>query len=283
MHRLTGATHAHPGRRRRLAFAALAGGLAIVVVAQRLTPVARPPLYDGVVVTEAYRWLSPPPGQLGGAQGASGTETVQGASPVVALATPEEPPQAQIFAAPGTLVLPPGTTSLKLSIDPIPPTGAPRDGSIAGNEYRIVVATQTGATVAGEAGGNVTIVIRGPANVSNATIERFADGTWQLLPTDATGLPATFLAVVTDFGDFALVVPAAATAPPTFTSAPETSALATSAALAITGSATAESSEGGSSGVPPPQPAPLLLLGGVGAAVIVAGLLIAAWRHRRTE
>lgn len=279
-------------RARGLALAALCSGLLIVTLAQRLAPLAGPPLYDGVVVTAPYRWLSPPPGQPGGAQGASGTTAVHGDSPVVALATPEEPPQAQIFAAPGTLVLPPGTTSLKLSIEPIRPDAPPPGGAVAGNEYRILVTNQAGAAVAGRAGGDVSIVIRGPAYVAGATIEKFAAGTWQPLPTDTTGLPATFLAVVTDLGDFALVVPAAATPPPPARPVPPAKTPSEASSPAAGGPRTpvfsgTSSEPRGGSGARSAGAAPTglgflpLLVAAALAAAIGAGLVAAARRARR--
>ena len=56
--------------RRAAALSALGAGLLVIVAARLLVPAA-PPLYDGVVPVEAYRWLDPPPGQLGGAKGAT--------------------------------------------------------------------------------------------------------------------------------------------------------------------------------------------------------------------
>ena len=44
-----------------------------------------------------------------------------GASPLLALATAEEPPQGQVFGTDGALVLPAGTNSIKVSITPILP------------------------------------------------------------------------------------------------------------------------------------------------------------------
>jgi len=190
------------------ALAAIVFGLAIVVLAQRLTPVAGPPLYDGVVVEDPYRWLSPPSGFSGGAQGAKGVVPVDGAkSPDLAVGTQEQPPQVQIFAGAGYLVMPPGTTSLNVSIDPVQPTSQPTDGVIAGNVYRISLTNQNGATVGGQSSGGVTIVLRGPPSLPAATVERLSGGTWTKLQTDPAGTPHMFTAVVTDFGDYALVAP----------------------------------------------------------------------------
>jgi hypothetical protein len=194
--------------RRNLALAAMLVGMAMVLTAQRLGRVAGPPLFDGVVVADPYRWLSPPSGELGGAQGASDTVGVQGASPVIALATPEEPPQAQIFAPPGSLILPSGTTSLALSIQPVQPVSQPPGWTIVGNVYRISVVSQGGMPATGRVGDDVTVVLRGPPSATMGVIERYANGSWQEQPTDSGGLPAMFVTSVTYFGDFAVALPA---------------------------------------------------------------------------
>lgn len=265
----------------RRALAVLAAGLAGVVAVQRLTPVAGPPLFDGVVVADAYRWLSPPPGQLGGAQGATGTTGVHGASPVVALATPEQPPQAQIFAAPGTLVLPPGTTSLRLSIEPVQPGAAPSDGAIAGNVYRIQVVNQAGGAAAGQPGGDVSIVLRGPLSATQAKVEHLEGGTWQAVQTQPTGLPATFLAVVTGFGDFALVVPGApSAAPATHPASAATGATAPVAGTPVIGSGGPGEGESGTASPAELGVWPFLVVAAI-TGLIVVGFLFALRQHRR--
>jgi len=194
--------------RRGLAAAALACGFAIVVVAQRLTPITGPPLYDGVVVEDTYRWLAPPPGYAGQPQSAAASGAVQGGqSPNLSVGTPEQPPQAQVFAGQGYLVLPPGTTTINVSIEPVAPAAEPEDGVIAGNVYRFSVTNQGGAAISGNQSGGVTVVLRGPPNLPSATIERLAGGSWTALQTDPAGTPHMFTAVVTDFGDFAIVAP----------------------------------------------------------------------------
>jgi hypothetical protein len=196
-------------RRRRFAAACLALGLGVAGLAQVMAPLAGPPLYDGVVPTEPYIYLTPPAGAQGGAQGASATLALEGGtSPLVAIATPETVPQAQIFAAPGSLTLPPGTTSLSASITPIPPSSEPTDGHISGNVYRISVTNQAGTPVTAPAAAQVSIVMRGAdPELLNGVVARFANGTWQRLETAPAGLGGTFLAVVTEFGDFAVLAP----------------------------------------------------------------------------
>lgn len=194
--------------RRGLALAALACGLVVVVAAQRFAPLAGPPLYDGVVVEDPYKWLSPPAGFAGGAQPATASGAVQGSqSPDLGVGTPEQPPQAQVFAGQGYLVMPPGTTSISVSIQPVPPASQPTDGVIAGNVYRISLTNQSGAAISGQASGGVTIVLRGPPNLPTARIERLTAGSWTALQTDPAGTPHMFTAVVTEFGDFAIVAP----------------------------------------------------------------------------
>ena len=124
---------------------------------------------------------------------------------MLALATAEEPPQAQVFGTDGALVLPSGTSSIKVSITPILPVSLPIDGHIAGNVYQISVANQQGVALTAPASAQVTVVIRGPGGTVGATIERYADGAWKPLKTEETGSAAQYLAVVTEFGVFTLV------------------------------------------------------------------------------
>jgi len=194
--------------RRRLALAALVCGFGVVVATQRLAPIAGPPLYDGVVVEDPYKWLSPPAGFSGGVQSAAASGAVQGdKNPDLSVYTPEQPPQAQVFAGQGYLVMPAGTTTINVSIKPVPAAAQPSDGVIAGNVYRFSLTNQNGAALSGSSGGGVTIVLRGPPNLPSATIERLAGGSWTVLQTDPAGTPHMFTAVVTDFGDFAIVAP----------------------------------------------------------------------------
>jgi hypothetical protein len=194
--------------RRRLGPFALAIGLAIVVAAQRLAPIGGPPLYDGVIVEAPYVWLSPPAGFSGGAQGVDQTIPVQGGqSPDLGIGTSENPPQAQLFAGAGFMNMPAGTTSIKVSIEPVTPESLPGGWTIAGNVYRFTVTNQAGQPVTGQASGGVTIELRGPATLNAPAIEHFSGGKWSELAADSLGEPNMYSAVVTDFGDFALVEP----------------------------------------------------------------------------
>lgn len=211
-----------PGETSR-AIRALAAGLLLAAGAQLLAPLPGPPLYDGLVTVEPYRWLSPPPGEQGGAEGVTAVVPVTGSqSPLVTLSTTEVPPQASLFAEPGALTLPPGTTSLSVAIEPVPvDAGAapPADGHVTGNVYRVTIATQTGTLVTAPAAAEVTVILRAPDDTATeGTVAELVSGTWAPIKTEAAGLGASFVAIVTTFGDFALLEPG--TAPSTAATTP---------------------------------------------------------------
>ena len=137
-----------PRRVRRTGLAACALGLGIAAAAQLAAPLATPPLYDGVVVVQPYVFVNPPAVKPGGAKGASAHLALSGSkSPLVALATPEQPPQAQVVAGDGTLVLPATATALDVSITPLDPsvdTAAASTARVLGNVYRFAVVDQAG-------------------------------------------------------------------------------------------------------------------------------------------
>ena len=191
----------------------------------RLALPAAPPLYDGVVPITPYLWLDPPPGDPGGATGATADIPVRsGKSPLVAVATPELEPQAQIFGPPGGLTVPPGARTIKVAIQPVPGEGVATDGHVDGNVYRIAVTDENGTALTAPASARVSVVLRAtdPAR-AEATIARLSAGSWQPLKTSSSGFGGSFISVVTEFGDFAVIVPGAgpstaATAGPTASS-----------------------------------------------------------------
>ena len=148
---------------RRAAIALSASGLALIALARVASPSA-PPLYDGVVVQEPYRYVSPGPGQAGSPAAFTTTEQVSGgSSPAIAAATQESPPQAQLIAAAGAFTLAAGTTAMTVSITPVAPVA--NTPGLRGNIYRFRVADQAGHDLATAPGSTVTIVLRAPANV----------------------------------------------------------------------------------------------------------------------
>jgi hypothetical protein len=207
-------------RDRRLGLAALGLGILMIGVSQRIAPLTEPPLYDGVYVPLPYVWFVPPAGLKGGAKGAKGSVGVDGtANRLIAIATPEQDPQAQLLATSGALVLPAGTTSIKFSIEPVLPTELPADGHIDGNVYQISVTNQAGAPLSAPPSALVTVVLVSPHSDPDRTIELDMGQGWQKLATQNQG-PGVWLAVVSQFGQFAVVAPGPAASPyPTATPA----------------------------------------------------------------
>jgi hypothetical protein len=205
-----------PRRMRRTGLAACALGLGIAAAAQLAAPLATPPLYDGVVVVQPYVFVNPPAGKPGGAKGASAHLALSGSrSPLVALATPEQPPQAQVVAGDGTLVLPATATALDVSITPLDPSvdaAAASTARVLGNIYRFAVVDQAGDAATAPASALVTVVLRAPEDAPGATLGQLVDGAWQPLKSEPM-FGSTYVAVVTSFGDFAVIVPGASTLP----------------------------------------------------------------------
>lgn len=273
---------------RRLGLAALALGLAIAAAAQVAAPLASAPLYDGVVVVQPYVYVNPPAGKPAGAQGASAHLPMNGhKSPLVVFATPEQPPQAQVVAGDGTLVVPPSATALQASITPLDPSvdaAAAGAARILGNVYRITIVDQAGAAATAPASGLVTVVLRAPEDVPGAQIGLVVNGTWHPLKSEPM-FGSTYVAVVTDFGDFAIIVPGATPASPSASGAAPSSlapsatgaggtstATVPPAASQGPGSGSATASDGPSSGQVLGALVFLLLLGFIGAGPIVTAL-----------
>ena len=163
---------------------------------------------------DPYRYLAPASGQRGDPGSATASAAVRdGRSPAIRVATGEQPPQAQLLAAPGAFVLPAGTTDVRVAITPVvPPAQAPRDGQIAGNVYRVQVTNQAGVALTASAAARVSVALRAPAGVLTiASVERLSPAGWQRI-SSAPEVGSLVLAVATSFGDFALVVPASAAA-----------------------------------------------------------------------
>jgi hypothetical protein len=197
--------------RRRVRAAILAVGLGLIVLSQLLAGAATAPLFDGVVVEEPYRFVEPPPSGATDPFSASAVEVVvNGAMPLVAIATEETPPQAQMIAQADAFAIAAGTTSVAVSIEPNPPT----DPRIVGNVYRFTVTDQAGAPLAIVRGAVVTIVLRAPQPDPAAMVAHLDGGQWVTLTTQHGGLPDLYAANITQLGDFAMLAPAAAPSAP---------------------------------------------------------------------
>jgi hypothetical protein len=288
-------------RDRRIGLAALGLGILMIGVSQRIAPLTEPPLYDGVYVPLPYVWFVPPAGLKGGAKGAKGSVGVDGtANRLIAIATAEQDPQAQLLATSGALVLPAGTTSVKFSIEPVLPTELPADGHIDGNVYQISVTNEAGAPLSAPPSALVTVVLVSPHSDPDRTIELDMGQGWQKLATQNQG-PGIWLAVVSQFGQFAVVAPGTAASPyPTATppagagasssssASPSSPASSTAPASVgdvpsigvIAGSASpsqAPSAVAASGGGPPIAPIGV----GVALAILLAGAILLARSRRK--
>jgi hypothetical protein len=165
------------------------------------------PLFDGVVVADPYRYLAPPPGGDGSPTSVAETfDLDNGVSPAFAVYTDEEPPQAEVMAHGGELSIPAGSSSIKVTIDPIAPPATEPTTEIAGNVYRFAVTDQAGTALALSAGQTMTIALRGPAGIpGDASIARLENGTWRPQQTSPSGLPDFLLTNTTALGDFAVL------------------------------------------------------------------------------
>jgi hypothetical protein len=182
----------------------LAIGLAVIVGSQLVAPHRAPPLYDGVVVEEPYRYLSPPPGRPDQPMSFKATLSLDaGQSPKIAAATPESPPQAQLIAAAGAFGLPPGTTSVSVSIEPVAPAIPLLGLTIVGNVYRIAVTNQAGLALKPLTA--VRVLLRAPTADPSPALARFTGSMWQEVPSrhDIAGMVD---ANVGELGEFAAVV-----------------------------------------------------------------------------
>lgn len=287
---------------RRVGLAMVGLGALLIGIAQAIAPLSQPPLYDGLFVNLPYVWLVPPAGAKGGAAGATGSTGLDGAkNRLIAVATPEVEPQAQLLATSGALVLPAGTTSIKFSIEPVLPQALPADGHIDGNVYRISVTNQAGAPLSAPASSLVTVVLRSPHSDTDRTMELETAQGWQRLDTQNQG-PGTWLTVVTTFGDFAMVAPGASGSPyPTATppAGPGASGAAPSPGEVPGGSSLPSASAdlpsiGTVGGNPNPSPGPgavepapnggppIILIGGlIVLALIGAGIALVARGRRK--
>jgi hypothetical protein len=208
----------------------VAAGIVLSWAAHGLAPSAVAPLFDGVFVEDPYRYVDPPVGAAGDPLPVQVTQPVSGgAVPLLAVATVEVPPQAQMIAQADAFEISPDVSSLIVTITP----SEPSDGQVTGNVYTFSVTDQDGSALAVLPSALVTIVLRAPqTNPQDAQIARRDGVRWLLLPTDYGGLPDVFSANVDQLGDYALVLTGAS----------------------ASGSAT-ESSAAMSSPVPSPTPA----------------------------
>jgi hypothetical protein len=191
---------------RRLGGLLVLVGLGVALAVQVAAPVGLP-LYDGVSVIEPYRYLDPANGQIGNPTSFLAEPKVQGGtSPVIAAATTESPPQAQLIVQKGAFEVPAGTTSLRITITPIEPEAQPAVGTIAGNVYRFTATDEAGNALAPKRCDQcLSLVLRAPEGVSDGVIERFENGQWTAVETLHYGIASMSQSNVTALGDYAVV------------------------------------------------------------------------------
>jgi len=193
-------------RDRAVGWLAVLAGLGLAVAVQVHAPVGVP-LYDGVIVPEPYRYLHPVGDQPGDPTSADATKEARGGqSPVIAVATDEQPPQAQIVASEDAFQVPAGATALHITITPIDPTVQPTQGAIAGNVYRFAVTTTNGQAIAPKPCDSCrTMVIRGPDDLTEGTIAHLENGAWVNVATLHAGIAAMFQTNANAMGDYAIL------------------------------------------------------------------------------
>ena len=190
---------------RRPALAALGVGALVALAAQVASP-SRAPLYDGVPIIEPYRYLSPGSGQAGSPLAYANSPTLDnGASRTFVASTGEQPPQAQLIALTGALVVPTGATTMNVSIDPVLPDEDPDQGTIAGNVYRFTVVDDEGNPYAIAAGAQPTLTLRAPDGVTAGVIGHLGADGWVALATEHGGGLGIFQAVPAELGDYAIL------------------------------------------------------------------------------
>lgn len=178
----------------------------VAIAATQIVARVISPLFDGVVVNEPYRYVSPPPGADGSPTSADTRVPIEGAvSPAFVAYTLDTPPQAELLGHGGEFRLGAQETALRVTIDPIPPATGEASAKIVGNIYRFVVTDQAGSAVPLLPGETITLALRSPAGLqAGAVISRFAGGAWQPLVTQPSGLPDFLIANTDAFGDFAI-------------------------------------------------------------------------------
>jgi hypothetical protein len=186
-------------------FGPLAIGAAIAALAQLALPHGVP-LYDGAIVPDPYRYLSPGPGQTGNPSAyAADLPVSNGQSPQITAATTENPPQAQLIALAGTFAVPAGVATIHVSITPVSAAVPATIGALSGNVYRVAVTSPDGAELAISGSQRPTLAMRGAAALADAAIARDRSDQWQRLETVANAALAVYTVEPDALGDFAIV------------------------------------------------------------------------------
>jgi hypothetical protein len=260
---------------RRLGQAVLVLGLPLMVAIRIASPTIAPPLYDGLIVEDPYRYLAPPPGGAGSPTSFQDTLQLDGGkSPPAIGATAEQPPQAQMITSPDAFPIAPRVKSISVSIAPVPPAVQPAAGTLLGNVYRFAVNDDHETPLAPTS--PVTIVLRSPSVSAQMAIAHLEAGRWVPLPTDQAGQPRIYAANVKALGDFAVIGTGAGTSESTSPSGSGGASASPAASGAVHSPVPGQSAPPGSGF----DPVPLLI--GLVLGVVAIVILIAAVRPAET-
>jgi hypothetical protein len=174
-------------------------------------PQLAPPLYDGIQLPPGpYRYLNPAPGQKGSPTHAHQLlPLVNHRVLLTVISTREQPPQARLTLQDNAFKIPPGVSSLTVTIRPVPPPATAPAGTIQGNVYAFGATAKNGAALSLRPGG-ANVDLRGTGGRVKPVIEEYIGGRWEPLPTGQFLGILIFTATARQLGDFALVVPGAA-------------------------------------------------------------------------
>jgi hypothetical protein len=199
-------------RRQLVGAGAVVSGLALALVVQVAAPVGVP-LYDGVLVPDAYRYLQPTGDQLGDPPSAVRTVDITGgASPAFIFATTENVPQAQLVVQMDAFQLSPGASKITVSITPVAPAVQPAEGSIAGNVYRFAINDQSGTPLAIKPCTSCrTMVLRAPPDVTEGSMAVLRNGAWSVITSFHAGIASMYQADLGGAGDYAVLASAGST------------------------------------------------------------------------
>lgn len=193
-------------------------GASVMVLAAALLAIAwsagphSPPLYDGLVGPAGpYRYLNPPRG-LGAVHrnptsGSTTERVTSGKFTESALQTKERVPQALLQLGDGAVKVPPGVTTVRLSVRPVPPPGPVSDGVLDGNVYLFQATGNNGRalTLNPKVGG--LLELRKTGQELSAQMELYNNGRWIPLST-LSFVNAYYLATdARRFGYYALIGP----------------------------------------------------------------------------
>jgi hypothetical protein len=196
---------------------ALTGGVALLGFVWLLLPGGGPALYDSVCAANPYAYLSPPAGAAKLAP-SSASHTVPVSSGTVEgteLNTNELPPQAELTTDTGSIVAPPGATSVTFSIRPLPAPGIlPGNGRRDGNFYLFTAIGSNGVAATTNPARPVTVQLRPTVAGAVETIDRLDGNHWTALQTSVgAGCALSMVADTGTLGTFVLVATGASPTP----------------------------------------------------------------------